>query len=311
MADDLPYMDDNIIDLSLLLSSSPTVAAEELNKLRNYLSSWGCFQLVNHGMSLEFLDEVRDICKTFFRLPPEAKEHCAKTPDNSQGYGTDYMPDNGNPSSYRLLLTIYPEDQRHPDRWPNTPNFRDLMWEYTLKAKTVHDQVVQAMARSLNLEENSFLDGYGENYQIAARINYYPPFPFAELIRQVSKHADISATTLLLVDKEVEALELEKDGDWFKVPIIPEAIMIIVGDQLEIMSNGIFKSAEHRQNPSPVKDRMSWAMFFSPDLEKEIAPFKELVTEDRPAMYKPITRYIDLFEKYYPKGIRPITAVKL
>ncbi|KAK9676107.1 hypothetical protein RND81_11G054600 [Saponaria officinalis] len=312
MEDELPYMDSNIIDFSNLMSSSSNIANEELKKLRSFSTSWGCFQVINHGMSTEYLDEVRNIIKNFFTLPVEEKEKYSKTPDNPQGYGTDYDPTKGPPPSYRLFLAMYPEDERQPDRWPKTPNnLRDILWDYTLKVKTTHELIVQAMAKSLNLEDNKFLDCYGEHLQMAARINYYPPFPLIDFARSNSTHADVSAVTILLIDGEVEALEVEKDEQWFKVPMIPHAILVFVGDQLEIMSNGIFKSVVHRVKPNFEKDRMSFAMFMSPDLEKEVAPVKELVTEDRPALYKPITRYIDLFERFYLKGQRPITAVKL
>ncbi|KAL9246302.1 hypothetical protein vseg_019855 [Gypsophila vaccaria] len=263
-------------------------------------------------MSIDFLDKVRDISKKFFNLPLEEKEKYSKTPDNPQGYGADYKPENDSPASYRLFLTVYPEEQRMPDRWPETPNnFRDILWEYILKVKTLHDTIVQAIAKSINLKDNSFLDGYGVNSQAVARINFYPPFPLIDFMRTITKHTDRSATTFLLKDRDIEALEVEKDAQWFKVPVIPHAIMVLVGDQLEIMSNGIFKSVEHRVKADPQKDRMSFAMFFSPEHEKEIAPLDELVTKDQPALYRPIKRYIDLFDIYYPKGIHPLTAVKI
>ncbi|KAL9246299.1 hypothetical protein vseg_019853 [Gypsophila vaccaria] len=312
MDEELPYMESNLIDFSNLMSSSPTIANEELNKLKFYSTSWGCFQLINHGMSIELLNEVRNTIMKFFTLPTEEKEKYSKTPDNPQGYGTDYDPTKGPPPSYRLFLSMYPEDQRQPDRWPETPsNLRDILWEYTVKVKTTHDQIVQAMARSLNLQDNSLLEGYGEKLQTVARINYYPPFPLIDFARSNSTHADVSAVTILLIDAQVEALEVEKNEQWYKVPIIPHAIMVFVGDQLEILSNGIFKSVVHRVKPNFDKDRMSFAMFISPDLEKEVAPIKELVTEDRPALYKPIKNYIRLFERFYLKGERPIAAVKL
>ena len=114
------------------------------------------------------------------------------------------------------------------------------MEEYAKTVKIAHDEVVRAMARALGLEENSFIDGYGENPQIAARINYYPPCPDVDIVRQVSRHADVSAVTFLLIDREVEALEVLKDDQWFKVPIIPHAIVVLVGDQIEVFLSSLF-----------------------------------------------------------------------
>jgi len=50
-------------------------------------------------------------------------------------------------------------------------------------------------------------------------------------------HADGSTITFLLQDKEVEGLQVLKDDQWFKVPIIPDALLINVGDQIEVRNN--------------------------------------------------------------------------
>jgi hypothetical protein len=50
----------------------------------------------------------------------------------------------------------------------------------------------------------------------------------------VKPHADGSSITFLLQDKEVEGLQVLKDNQWFKVPIIPDALVINLGDQLEV-----------------------------------------------------------------------------
>jgi len=49
-------------------------------------------------------------------------------------------------------------------------------------------------------------------------------------------HADGSTITFLLQDKQVEGLQVLKDDQWFKVPIIPDALFINVGDQIEVIT---------------------------------------------------------------------------
>ncbi|XP_042974879.1 flavonol synthase/flavanone 3-hydroxylase-like [Carya illinoinensis] len=83
----------------------------------------------------------------------------------------------------------------------------------------------------------------------------------------------------LLQDKEVEGLQFQKDNQWCRVPIIPEALFINVGDQVEIMSNGIFKSPVHRVVTNSERERMSLAVFYIPEPEKEIGPDDRLVNE--------------------------------
>lgn len=103
-----------------------------------------------------------------------------------------------------------------------------------MKVQKVHDLFAQAMAKSLDLEENTFLNGYGVHSEMILRINYYPPFPLVDRARVMSRHSDASALTFLLKDRKVEALEVLQDDKWFKVPIIPHAIMVIIGDQIEV-----------------------------------------------------------------------------
>jgi isopenicillin N synthase-like dioxygenase len=53
-------------------------------------------------------------------------------------------------------------------------------------------------------------------------------------------HTDGSSITFVLQDKEVEGLQVLKDNQWFKVPIIPDALVINVGDQLEVGTSGLY-----------------------------------------------------------------------
>lgn len=61
--------------------------------------------------------------------------------------------------------------------------------------------------------------------------------------------------------------------------------------KLQIMSNGIFKSPVHRVVTNPEKQRMSLAIFFSPDSTTEVGPLEELVDEKRPRLFKSVVDY--------------------
>jgi isopenicillin N synthase-like dioxygenase len=98
----------------------------------------------------------------------------------------------------------------------------------------VTEVVLKGMARSLNLEDDCFLEQYGKRSTMTARFNYYPKCPRPDLVLGVKPHADGSGITILLQDKEVEGLQFQKDNQWFKVPIISEALLINVGDQAEV-----------------------------------------------------------------------------
>lgn len=105
-----------------------------------------------------------------------------------------------------------------------------------MKLRLITEIVLKAMAKSLNLEENSFLDQYGEQPSMYARFNFYPPCPQPDHILGLKAHADGSAITIVLQDKAVEGLQFLKDSQWVRVPSIPEALLINIGDQVEVIA---------------------------------------------------------------------------
>ncbi|CAO2819956.1 unnamed protein product [Amaranthus hypochondriacus] len=316
---DLALKNDLIIDLSLLSSAYPN----EVEKLRSALSSWGYVHLINHGMSCTFLDQVRDVIKQFFTLPTHLREPYfikdkqAPTDAPLNGYGSD--------NAYKQVilnwndnmhLPLYPPTQQNFEKLPSKPeSFRSTLHEYTMKTKMIIDEVLKAMACSLKLEEESFFKLWGnhENDIILGRFNYYPRCPMPDKVDGLKPHGDGSAITIVLQDKYVDGLQILKDDKWFKLPIIPGAVLFIVGDQMEIMSNGIFKSPTHKVVPPSQFDRSSVAMFCIPNPEKEIGPLKGLIDKDRPQLYKYLKDYAQIFFQSYPQNDkdRKIHDVKL
>lgn len=100
--------------------------------------------------------------------------------------------------------------------------------------KLLSESLLKAIATSLHLEENCFLDQCGERGMMVARFNFYPPCPRPDIVLGVKPHADGSAITLLLQDKDVEGLQVLKDDQWCRVPVVPYGILINVGDQVEV-----------------------------------------------------------------------------
>ncbi|XP_061991312.1 protein SRG1-like [Rosa rugosa] len=302
-------MDVPVIDLGLLTPSSFSV--EELDKLRSALTTGCCFHVINHGMTPEFLDKVREITKQFFAIPVEEKQKYLRPVDDYEGYGNDMVLSEQQTLDWtdRLYLTAYPPDQRRLKFWPEKPkSFRDTLDQYTSKLQVITETVLKAMARSLNLEEACFLDKFGEQGKMDARFNFYPPCSRPDRILGFKPHADSSIITIVLQDKEVEGLQFLKDDQWFRAPIVPEALLINVGDQVEILTNGLFKSPVHKVVINGEKERISLAVFCFPDSETEIKPFKSLINESRPRLYKKMKNYGDIFFEYYQQGRRPIEA---
>ncbi|KAJ6435757.1 hypothetical protein OIU84_000888 [Salix udensis] len=276
-----------VIDIGRL--TSPSTSREEIEKLHSALISCGCFMSINHGITGVFLDQVRSVTAQFFALPMEEKLKYSRAADSTEGYGNDMILSEDQILDWtdRLYHVVSPEDKRQLQLWPEKPEiFREILQEYTTKLKVIVEVVLKAMARSLNLEENCFS---GQK-----------------------PHADGSAITIVLQDKEVEGLQFLNDDQWFRVPVqLPHALLINVGDHIEVMSNGVFKSPVHRVVTNSERERTSVAVFCTPDPDNDIEPVDGVVSETRPRLYKKMEDYQSKYLQYYQKGRRPIESVKI
>ncbi|KAK8479371.1 hypothetical protein V6N11_027622 [Hibiscus sabdariffa] len=298
-----------IIDLNLLSTKTEEEEEEELHKLKSALCSWGCFQAINHGIPSCFLDQLRHVTREFFQLPMEEKNMYCKGVEEVEGYGGDPSPEEGQFLDWqdRLLLTVYPQDLRDTKFWPHNPiSFREDLESYTCKMRMVTGIVSKSMAKSLQLEENCFLDRFGERAAMQARFNYYPCCQRPDIVLGLKPHADGTGYTIILQD-EVEGLQILQNQQWFTVPTLPNALLIRMGDQMEqIMTNGIFKSPVHRVVTNTEKARTSIAVFYTPEKHKEIGPVDGVVHEERPAIFKKVKDYEITHWEYYQRGMRAL-----
>uniref|UniRef100_A0A5B6YUL7 Putative Codeine O-demethylase n=1 Tax=Davidia involucrata TaxID=16924 RepID=A0A5B6YUL7_DAVIN len=298
-----------IIDMSFLSCSTPSTREyeEELQKVKSALCSWGCFQAIGHGISSSFLDKILQVAREFFGQTMEEKKKVSKSVVENEGYGADPVPEEGQPLDWsdRLFLDVLPEDQRKFKYWPENPkSFRAVLLEYTEKMKMLTELTSKVMAKSLNLEENCFLNQFGERSMLQARFNYYSLCQRPDLVLGLKPHADGSGYTLILQDEV--GLQIQKNDKWFTVPKIPDALLILMGDQMEIMTNGIFKSPVHRVLSNSERDRISVAVFYTPEAGKEIGPENGLVDEERPMIFKKVKDYADTHWGYYQRGMRAL-----
>lgn len=309
------------IDFSLLNSSpSSPESRKELDKFKSALSSWGCFQLINHGIPRGLLDEITEISRQFFGLRMEEKKKYAALPGGNNGFDSAF---DGGSSNYQggggvvsdwnegLALTVYPEHGRLPQFWPESPlQLRKMLHEYTMKSINLFEVLFNMVLQSLSVDEKKFGEKYGKNKEINARFNFYPQCPNPDNVLGLKPHADFSAITIVVQGEA--GLQVHKDGEWCMVPVIPDALFVNIGDPLEIMSNGIYKSAVHRVVPSPERSRVSIALFWDSDRNCEIGPLDELITPDRPQLYERVSLkdYVSRFSNYYQNGQRVIDTIR-
>lgn len=80
-------------------------------------------QVMNHGITEDFLDKIYKLTKQFFALPTEEKQKYERDIGNVQGYGSDMILSDDQILDWidRLFLTTYPEDQQNLKFWPEVP----------------------------------------------------------------------------------------------------------------------------------------------------------------------------------------------
>ncbi|PKI43457.1 hypothetical protein CRG98_036214 [Punica granatum] len=140
----------------------------------------------------------------------------------------------------------------------------------------------------MGLDKDAMLKLHGDLLQ-ALRVNYYPTCQKPDEVVGVSPHSDTSIITILLQSDETEGLQIQHDGMWIPVKPIPDALVVNVGDVLEIWTNGKYKSIEHRVVTNEKKPRISLASFIAPLDDMEIEPLDHMVDQERPCkMYKKV-----------------------
>lgn len=133
-------------------------------------------------------------------------------------------------------------------------------------------------------------------------LNYYPICPNPELTVGVGRHSDVSTLTFLLQD-DIGGLYVRKfeTDSWIHVPPICESLVINIGDALQIISNGRYKSIEHRVVANGSKNRVSVPIFVNPRPCDLIAPFAEVLESGEKPVYKQVL-YSDYVKHFFRKG---------
>ncbi|KAK6944845.1 Isopenicillin N synthase-like, Fe(2+) 2OG dioxygenase domain, partial [Dillenia turbinata] len=135
------------------------------------------------------------------------------------------------------------------------------------------------MCENLGLEKcylkESFAGSRGP--MVGTKVAKYPKCPRPELVRGLWEHTDAGGIILLLQDDQVPGLEFFKDGKWVEIPPSKNnTIFVNIGDQVDILSNGRYKSAFHRVMADKNGSRLSIATFYNPAADAIISPAPKL-----------------------------------
>lgn len=100
--------------------------------------------------------------------------------------------------------------------------------------KRVGDELLSSLSVIMGLEKHVLVGLHKEVLQ-GLRVNYYPPCNTPEEVLGLSPHSDSSTITLLMQDDDVPGLEIRHEGNWVPVTPIPNALVVNVGDVIEVI----------------------------------------------------------------------------
>ncbi|XP_057842674.1 jasmonate-induced oxygenase 2 [Cryptomeria japonica] len=270
-----------VIDLEGLNCCEGSIEREKVLKQLAYAcENWGFFQIVNHGIPESLMEAMMNVGKAFFALSVEEKQAYAALPGLiMQGYGSKYIAREGATRDWRdyIYLLLQPHSIRDYDYWPSDPSdFREVVHNYSEEALKLAKRLMGAFSLNLGLPQNYLETFIVQPYQNML-INYYPPCPEPELTAGFYAHSDIGMATLLLQETGSKALQIRKIDKWVPVVAASGALLVNIADQVEIISNGRYKSIEHRVVADKDKPRISIPVFCDAAPHAIIKPAPELL----------------------------------
>jgi isopenicillin N synthase-like dioxygenase len=278
-----------VIDVAPLLArgaSRQGVAAE----LEEACRHTGFFYIVGHGVDEGLQRRLEELSRRFFALDLETKlairmerggrawrgyfpvgnELTSGRPDLKEGlyFGQELGPEH---PRVKAGLPLH-----GPNLFPAIPGFRETVLGYIEAVTQAGHAVMRGLGLSLGLGESFFADRYTADPLILFRIFNYPPGPPAgpgEPQWGVGEHTDYGLLTILKQD-DAGGLQVKAKSGWIAAPPIPNSFVCNIGDMLDRMTGGRYRSTPHRVLNVAGRNRLSFPLFFDPGFDAVIRPIQ-------------------------------------
>ncbi len=253
----------------------------------------GFFYVVGHGVDEKLQNQLEQLSQQFFAQDlatkleirmalggsawrgyfPVGDELTSGQPDRKEGlyFGCELAAD------HSLVQAGTP--LHGPNLFPTQPpQLRQTVLDYMAAMTQLGHTLIAGIALSLGLEASYFADRYTADPLILFRIFNYPPdcsSPGSEPTWGVGEHTDYGLLTILKQDHS-GGLQVKSKSRWLEAPPVPGSFVCNLGDMLERMTAGWYRSTPHRvKNPAP-QARLSFPFFFDPSFNVAVKPIRQL-----------------------------------
>jgi isopenicillin N synthase-like dioxygenase len=275
-----------IVDIAGLRGGPGPAVARVAADIERACRDSGFFYVTGHGVPAGLTDRLDAASRAFFALPEPARIEIAMArggrawrgyfpvgaeltsgrPDRKEGlyFGTE-LPDDDPRVRAGLPLhgrNLFPRQ---------IPALRPAVLAYLDALSGVAQTVLRGIAVSLGLDMEYFAAGYTANPTVLFRVFHYPPSPPDADDWGVGEHTDYGLLTLLAQDAN-GGLQVHAPGGWIDAPPVTGAFVCNIGDMLDRMTGGWYRSTPHRVRNTSGRDRLSFPFFFDPDFSAEVPP---------------------------------------
>ena len=243
----------------------------------------GFFSIIGHGVDPVLLDRLVATATGFFARSEEEKAEIAMARGGRAWRGwfplggelTSGVPDRKEGIYFGAEGPAGDSRPLHgPNLFPSQPADLGPTVLAVLDAFTaLGHRLMGLLALGLGLPEDAFVRDLTADPTILFRVFHYPPVTPDDGAGDwgVAEHTDYGLLTLLLQD-ESGGLQVRTGGEWRDVPPVPGALVCNLGDMLERLTEGRYRSTPHRVRSPTAGGRISCPFFFDPGWDAEVRP---------------------------------------
>ncbi|OEL19316.1 Gibberellin 2-beta-dioxygenase [Dichanthelium oligosanthes] len=254
----------------------------------------GFFKAVNHGIPVGLVEKLEAEALAFFSLPQNDKLLTSGAP---LGYGHRKIGPNGDVGMLEFLMLSIGSNSVTTSALPTVLCY--MLAEYMSRVQKVALRVLELMAEGLGMSDTNVFSRMvqRDGSDVLLRVNHYPvamrqPAGGGRGAVGFGEHTDPQIIAVLRSNSASGLQIALRDGSWVPVEPDPESFFVNVGDSMQVLTNGRYRSVRHRvvvEAGEWARARLSMIYFGAPAPSERIAPVPELIGKGEASRYRSFT----------------------